>query len=149
MLNACLPSLSKGKVLDVRPQSTAQQHTSKGEWPEWQRSVVAVSVWGYMDVHGSNNKYIAMDSKGEYIAQIARVCCIVYDYCCTLFQGEVRRSPLITPSGGWSMLNWTSLQYCRPQSPNSWMVSCALCVCVCVFAAALDAPPSLQGRTFS
>ena len=30
LLNACLPSLSKGRVLDIRPQSVAQQHMSKG-----------------------------------------------------------------------------------------------------------------------
>ena len=30
LLNACLPSLSKGKVLDIRQPSTAQQHMSKG-----------------------------------------------------------------------------------------------------------------------
>ena len=30
MLNACLASLSRGKILDIRPQSIAQSHTSKG-----------------------------------------------------------------------------------------------------------------------
>ena len=30
LLNACLPGLSKGRVLDIRPQSVAQQHMSKG-----------------------------------------------------------------------------------------------------------------------
>lgn len=42
LLNACLPSLSKGKVLDIRQPSTAQQHMSKGggvelpsHYPQW------------------------------------------------------------------------------------------------------------------
>ena len=30
LLNACLPSLGKGKVLDIRPSSVAQSHMSKG-----------------------------------------------------------------------------------------------------------------------
>lgn len=42
LLNACLPSLSRGKVLDVRPQDVAKQHTSRGggveepsHYPQW------------------------------------------------------------------------------------------------------------------
>ncbi len=31
ILNACLPGLNKGKVLDIRSQTTAQQHMNKGE----------------------------------------------------------------------------------------------------------------------
>ncbi len=31
ILNACLPGLSKGKVMDIRSQSIAQQHMSKGK----------------------------------------------------------------------------------------------------------------------
>ena len=30
MLNACLLSLNRGKILDIRPQTTAQSHMSKG-----------------------------------------------------------------------------------------------------------------------
>ena len=30
LLNACLPSLSKGKILDTRPQEVVAAHTSKG-----------------------------------------------------------------------------------------------------------------------
>ena len=30
LLNACLPSLSKGKVLDTRPQEVVTAHMSKG-----------------------------------------------------------------------------------------------------------------------
>ncbi len=30
ILNACLPGLSKGKVMDIRSQSIAQHHMSKG-----------------------------------------------------------------------------------------------------------------------
>ncbi|XP_064382169.1 myotubularin-related protein 9-like [Halichondria panicea] len=42
ILNACLPGLSKGKVMDIRSQSIAQQHMSKGggteipsHYPQW------------------------------------------------------------------------------------------------------------------
>ena len=31
MLNAYLPSRSRGKIIDIRPQSVANQHMSKGE----------------------------------------------------------------------------------------------------------------------
>lgn len=30
LLNACLPSISKGKILDTRPQEVAVAHMSKG-----------------------------------------------------------------------------------------------------------------------
>jgi len=42
MLNACLLSLNRGKILDIRPQSIAQSHMSKGggvelpaHYPQW------------------------------------------------------------------------------------------------------------------
>lgn len=42
LLNACLHSLTRGKILDVRPQATAQMHMSKGggielpaHYPQW------------------------------------------------------------------------------------------------------------------
>lgn len=43
MLNAYLPSRSRGKVIDVRPQGVALQHMSKGTWCAGQE--VGVARW--------------------------------------------------------------------------------------------------------
>ena len=34
MLNACLPSRSRGRIIDIRPQNIAFQHMSKGQLKE-------------------------------------------------------------------------------------------------------------------
>ena len=40
LLNACLPSLAKGKVLDTRPQEVAMAHMSKGRAGQREREVL-------------------------------------------------------------------------------------------------------------
>ena len=40
MLNAYLPSRSRGKVVDIRPQGVANQHMSKGKGWVWSGGVV-------------------------------------------------------------------------------------------------------------